>query len=494
MSSHSVQTVKNGLKVLSGQIGINIFSLAFGIYFAHVLALREMAILAILVLISGLLSVTASLGMNDTLVKKIPAFIEEGKLHEVKSYFSAILFVQMVVATLLVCLTLSFYKEISILFYKSILPFSTMAIILSYAYVRGLLLIMDAMIRGVQRFGRLSTARVVEQVSSRLMSIALFFVWHVNGLLLGMLVGSIVCFLLYCYFLKEFIEFSKPSIKKMKEIISYSFPYYGAAWLRFSIMQSDRYFVSIFFQPDQLAVYHVATKIIEYFIQFIDALSAPITSKIAQLKVYGKERMESIFVKTIKYYFLLYIPVIGLLIAFARPAIELYGGAKYSNGFLIMIILAVGLMLAPFSSLIEAFIFILGEPLERLKIRFLSGVFSIIGTYELMKMLSVNGLALSKLFVWGIYIVVGAVLLRKFIVVRIDIKTLFKTIGLCLPIVAIGIVIQFFMYSYLTVALYFLIFISIVGFFYINVLKSDRGLLEVLTTKRFRGIAFLNKL
>ena len=484
MSSHTVQTLKNGLKVLTGQIGINIFSLGFGIYFAHVLALDEMAILAILFLVGGIFPVISSLGINDTLMKKIPGLIEEGKDHRVNEFFMSAIYIQIVIVVLLLCLSLVFHSWISTLFYKSVLPFNTMLIIILYAMTQSFILLMNAMIRAVQNFGQLSIIKIIEQISSRIFSIALFFVWHVNGLLLGLLLGSMVGFFMYCYYLRGYFKKLKPLFHQSKELIQYSFPYYCAAWLRFSIMYADRYFVSIFFHPEQLAIYHVANKITGYVITAMDAIANPITSKIAQLKIYGRERMESIYNKVFRYYSLLYIPLIGLIIAFARPIIELYGGTKYSDGAPILMILAAGLMLAPFSGLIETYVFILGKPIERLKIRFFSGIFSLLGAYVLMKMIGVNGLALSKLFVWGIYIVIGVILLKKFITVTIDKKTLYKTVGLCLPFVAGGVFIQYFLYSHIMVALYFLIFSLMLVFFYVNVLKRERGLWEELIPKK----------
>jgi len=490
MSSHTNQTITSGLKVLAGQVGVNIISLGFGIYFAHVLALKEMAILAVLVLISGVFSVVTSLGMNDTLVKKIPRFIEEGKEDEANKYFISILCIQFVFAILMLCLSLVFYERISILFYKSVLPVSTMRIIILYSLMQSLMLLMNSMLRGVQRFGQLSTVKVIETISSRILSICLFFIWHVNGMLLGMLIGSLIGFLMYCYFLRGHIKLARPSIKLLREIIQYSLPYYGAAYLRFSVMHADKYFVGIFFQPEQLAVYHVANKIIGYSTQIIDAMASPIISKIAQLKVYGIDRMESIFSKVFKYYSLLYIPLIGFIIAFARPLLELYGGVKYTHGTQVLIILAAGLMLYPFSGMIETFVFIIGKPIERLKIRFYSGIFSLLGAFVLMKILGMNGLALSKLLTWGIYIFVGVMLLGKYIKVRIDKEILLKIAGSCLPVILGGVVIQFYFYNTYFVCLYVIIYVVTFFLFYFNVLKKASEISELLPKrlKRWAGI------
>jgi O-antigen/teichoic acid export membrane protein len=291
---------------------------------------------------------------------------------------------------------------------------------------------------------------------------------------MGMLLGSLIGLLMYCYFLRGNFKLIKPSYNLMKKLVQYSFPYYCAAWLRFSIMNADRFFVSIFFRPEQLAIYHIASKITGYVITAMDAIANPITSKIAQLQIYGRKRMESIYSKVFKYYSLLYIPLIGLMIAFARPIIELYGGIKYSEGTMILMILAAGLLLAPYSGLIETYVFILGKPVDRLKIRFFSGIFSLLGAYGLMRMFGVYGLAFSKVFVWTIYIFVGILLLRNNIQMNIDKESLLKAVTLSLPIIIAGVFIQFFLYSYLASAVCFLISASMLVLFYVIVVRRER--------------------
>lgn len=480
MSSHTVQTVKNSIKMLLGQIGVNLFSLGFGVYFAHALSLKEMAVLAVSVLISNLFPMIASLGMNDTLMKKIPALLEQGREDEAKKYFMSSLNVQIITTTFLVCLSLIFYKEISTIFYKSALPFSTMIIINSYAFMRSLILITNAMIRARQHFGRLATVRIVEQVLSRCASIGFFFIWQINGLLLGMLIGSFVSFFLQCYFLKDFVRHKMSYIETMNKIVRYSFPYYVASWLRFSLMQSDKYFVSIFFHPEQLAVYFVAGKIIELVTQVIDSIADPITSKVAQLKVYGVEKLESAFKKIFRYYSLLYIPLIGLIIGLARPCIELYGGKKYGDGANILMILALGLLLVPFSGIIDVFVFIMGKPVERFKIRLISGVFSLLGSLALMKIFGVKGLALSKLFIWGIYALVGALILKKFLRISIDKDILIKVTKLFFPIIMLGVIIQVFFYEIYLISIYFIVFLLMLGLFYVKIIKKEPELYEFL--------------
>lgn len=480
MSSHTAHTIKNGLKMLTGQLGINIFSIFFGIYFAHVLALKEMAILAVLLLIGGIFPVFSSFGMLDTLGRKIPGFIERGEKKRANKYFITVLYIQTLTALLFIALSLNFLERISLLLYKSVMPFETVGIIICYAFMQNLMLLMNTMLRALQHFGRLSVVKVSEQISARILSLVLFFVFGVNGVLLGMLLGSIIGFFMYCYYLKSHFRFIKPSFRFIKGLMQYSFPYYIAAWLRFSVMHADKYFVGIFFQPELLAVYYVSHKIIDFVFTVMDSMANSITAKLAQLRVHGQERMESIFSKVFKYYSLIYIPFIGLMIAFARPIVELYGGIKYSNSFPILLILASGLMLAPFAGLLETFVYILGKPAERLKIRLFSGIFNVIGSYILMKLFGVNGIALSKLFVWVIYTLAGALILKKLLRISIDKDILLKVTKLFLPIILVGVFIQVFFYEIYLISIYFIVFILILVLFYVKIIKEDPGLSEFL--------------
>jgi O-antigen/teichoic acid export membrane protein len=443
----------------------------------------------VLALVGGIFPIISALGTNDTLGKIIPGLIEEGEGKRADEYFITTLYIQIIILALLAIFSFILNKTISILFYKSVLPFVTMAIIIFFGLLQSLMILMNTMIRSVQHFGKLSIVRVTTQISSRILSVILFFVWHVNGLLLGMLLGNLIGFFMYCYFLRKHFKIIKPSINFMREIVQYSFPYYGAALLRFSVMNADRYFVGIFFHPEQLAMYHIANKIIDYAILAMNSMADPITAKLAQLRIYGTERMESIHKKINKYYALVYIPLCGLIIAFARPILELYGGAKYNNAAPIMMLLALGLMLMPFSGLTETFVFILGKPIERFKIRLFSGVFSLLGAYGLMKMMGVNGLALSKVVSFGIYIIVGLVLLKKYMKPSIDKKNFYNVILFSFPIIVGGLVIQFFYYKLYISGIYFVLVLLGLLLFYIHSFRdSELGIFEEIIPVRFQKI------
>lgn len=486
--SHTSQVLESSIKLLSGQIGANIFLIGFGIYFAHVLELTDMAVLAVFELIGGVYFIISCFGINNTLIKEIPGLIEKGNEEIVKDYFMATLQIQSISLLLIFFVSLFFYRGISILFYKSVLPFLTLLIIFLSAIFQSLGMSMNSMLRAKQSFGQLSIVKLTVQIVSRILSILLFFVMDINGILIGFLLGKILGFIMYCYFLKDFIAIRKPSYILIKELIVYSLPFYGAGWLRYSIMNADKYFISFFFQPEQLALYHVANKIIGYIVKFMDSVANPITSKLAQLSVYGKDKIEKILNKIISFYSLTYIPLLGLLIAFSNTIIKLYGGEKYLDASIILILLTIGLIFAPFSGIIEIFVFILGKPLDRLKIRLFSGLFSLFGAYILMLLFKVYGIALSNIFNWLVYLVVGFILLRKHMKIIIDYSNVFRTIIITLFLVFGGLLIQFKNCKFSYIIIYILLYLLSVFIYYIYFLKRNRLLFKDIIPKKILRI------
>ena len=420
--SHSVQVVKNGLKVLAGQIGLSLFMVGFGVYFAHALTLKEMGIIVFAGLITTIIPVISMLGMNDILIKKIPALIEVSDNSLAKKYIIHSIYIQFILLAIIFLVILLLNRQISILFYKECLPFNTIVLVASNAIFTSMSQMFVTILRAVQKFGILSIINIISSVFQSILSLLLFFILHINGIFIGQLVGILISLIMAILFLKKYLVFSKPSFNFSKKFISESFPFYSASWLRFLIVRSDRYFIGIFFQPEQLAIYHIAKKIIEYYQRASYALADPITSKLSQLKVYGVERMKEIYRKICRYYILIYIPLCAMIVAFAKPFVILYGGEKYIQSAQILIILAIAFVLGPFAGLYEILVFLIGKSYDRFKLRLLSGIFSLIGSYCLMILFAVDGLALSRILVNISYLAAGIMLLKKYIKVNFDYK------------------------------------------------------------------------
>ena len=185
-------------------------------------------------------------------------------------------------------------------------------------------------------------------------------------------------------------------------------------------MNIDKYVIGLFLTPAHLATYFIASKLAEYLKQIIDALVNPIFPKIAEFKAENKERVENAFFKTFRYMTLLFIPLSmgGAILSYSL--LYLYGGIKYTDGTLILIILFISMIGYGYSGLFGMNIHIMGKPLEKFKKEFYGGALSLIFSFLFVYLLKDTGVALARLCAYWGSMLVGHFLLRKIMHLRYD--------------------------------------------------------------------------
>jgi O-antigen/teichoic acid export membrane protein len=96
--------------------------------------------------------------------------------------------------------------------------------------------------------------------------------------------------------------------------------------------------------PDEVAVYYAAARLLALVAFVYFAIAGATTHKFTQYHVAGdKERLASFFRETIRWTFWPSLAACALILAFGKPLLWLFG-ASFESGYIVMFILAVGML------------------------------------------------------------------------------------------------------------------------------------------------------
>ena len=141
---------------------------------------------------------------------------------------------------------------------------------------------------------------------------------------------------------RKYIEISK--MKMLFEYSKYSFIAQLADILRFKV---DNLVIVIFMGLSQITLYSIAARIIKYFMELIMAsvgMLTPVFSQYDGMGDYGSIRDKFIFMTKISSYISIFIG--GTLIIFGKAFIERWMGIDYLDGYPLLIVLVVPIMIA----------------------------------------------------------------------------------------------------------------------------------------------------
>jgi len=486
-SSH--QVISSGLKLFSSQFLQNILLLGFGVYFAHVLSVEEMAVVSVFFLLTSLTPTFASMGLIDLLLWKLPVHLSNKEENEAGSLIKTIFIIQFLISFILSLLIIVFAKNISMIFLKTTEYSFQIQIIGLGAHIQTLMTFFDAVIRSLQQFGKLAKAKFVANVISRIVALILFFFVGFNGYLGGLVIGNVLTLIMLVYYSRHHLYLNATFSEDYKYLIRFSLPYYLSNITRYFLMNIDKYIIGLFLEPSYLATYFVASKIVEYLKQIIDSLINPIFPKIAEFKAGNIDRIENAFSKSFRYLTFLFVPLSVGGAALSYPILYLYGGARYTDGAIILAILFISMIGYTYTGLLGVNIHVMAKPMDKLNIDLAGGIINIILSFVFVYLLKDTGVAIAKLVAYFGSVLVGYFILRRIFTLKFDLMAL-KLSMIASSIMALIIVIpQIFIHDLRFIPIY--ISLGMTAFFLIllpRLQQSDKELVRSLLPKKLEWI------
>ena len=486
--SHSKQVMLSGAKVLGSQILINLFSIGFTIFLAHVLPKTDFATFAVFGILSGLIRMIVSLGLETSCVQLAPELIAKGKSDEASAMLKTTFLSRFFLSILLSFFTFAFSMTVSQIFlknyeYAQIIKIMSLGLIFS-----SLIDSLGWLAQVTQQFGKISLIRVVVQISSRIFSIVLYFVLGLEGYIIGFTWTPIIGIILYLSILRKFL-FSKSDFYPWWQLVKYSFPFYVRGFVRFGLMQFDQVIIGVFLEPAALATYFIAKRFSEYIFMISDALGNPLLIKIAELKKDGLNRVAGTFSRVSHYYSYVFIPLCFGVASTSYFLLHLYGGHKYTDGTFILVLLSLGMIMYCLSSPYAIDVFLLGKPKETLKLHSVGGITSAVFAVGTVFLFGVTGIATAKLLGFTALLFYGRHLLRKIIAVEFDKKALKDSLIASLAMAAVIVVLQLIYYNLVIIPLYILAgVITFMLIFSRRLERKDMELVEDFLPSRFKGL------
>ncbi len=418
----SVKSMRETSKLLSAQVLVNIFYIAYFFIVTMLFSKVEMAAIPVFGVITRLCSVMVGLGLSATCIQKTPGYIAEGNKENASILIKASIIIPVFLSLSLALVVFIFSGYISRVFFKTS-EYTNLIKIISVGIVTlRLKTSLIFMLHATDRFDILSVIGVIHGIIPRLIAFSLYFVLEIKGYILGLILGDILSSTLMLYFIRDFIFYkSKLELQALKRMIFYSLPYHIEGFMRLGSMNADKFIVGVFLTPEILATYHVARTFLDCLIQFVAVLLDPIVPKIAQTKTQGFGIVEKAFTMTSRYLSFTLIPASFLIISLSYPLLQIFGGGKYISGVPVLAILALSAITYGLYSVYSMNVYILGKPIFRLKQGSVNGILNVIFVLVLIIPLNIVGSALARLFSLFFAMLFSRFLLKRIACMKFDI-------------------------------------------------------------------------
>ena len=486
--THSKQVMRSGVKVFSSQILINLFSIGFTVFLAHVLPKTDFATFAVFGILSGLIPVIVSLGLETSCIQCAPELIGEGKIDEASAMLKTTLLNRIFLSVFFAALVFIFSAMICQVFLKTgryDLIIKIMSLGLLFASLTDSLTLLTQV---TQQFGKISLISVIVTISSRTLSIVLYFALGLKGYIIGLAWTPLIGIGLYILILRQFL-FRKSGFYPWTKLVKYSLPFYGRGFVRFGLIQFDQLIVGVFLEPTVLSTYFITRRVSEYIFMIATALSDPVLVKISELKKNGLGRVKQMFNKTSRYYSFVFVPLCLGVASASYFLLHLCGGYKYTDGTSILVLLSLGMMMYCLSIPYVIDVFLLGKPKETLKLDGVGGITSAIFAICVIFLLGVVGIAIGRALSFIVSLFYGRHLLRKIIIVKFDKKALKDSLTASFVMAAVIVVLQSIYYNLVIIPLYILVgVITFMLIFSRRLERKDLELVEDFLPDRFRGL------
>jgi len=418
------QVVKNSLiNFIAKGVGL-VISIIFVTYISRKLTKFELGVFAVMNIFMGVIPLIVGLGLATSAIRLVPELKAKGEHQKVSDIIKLTISLPIPETILITLLGVLLSKFLSIAFLKSSEYSGCIIWILFISFFYSIFDRIILVCQSLQEFGKIAILFIFTNLISRRLAVILLLKGYgMVGIFQGFLIGTFLGVVIGFFTLREYI-FSKYHGYSIKEYIKFSFPYYLQGWARFAFNQADQFLVALIFVPEILAVYFIAKKIIFLFTLILESLLEPLIPKLAENKSQNIEIFSNNFKKS--YYIFSTFALFSslFLLINSKNFMYLLGGIKFYNQFAVLNILSVSMFFYFLFSLYSIWIYLLYQPIDILKLKFLVGIFNILFGFLLGLKLGLVGFAIGQSFgfIIGIFIIYSKYKINDFKFLLEDIK------------------------------------------------------------------------
>ncbi|MFQ5701589.1 MAG: lipopolysaccharide biosynthesis protein [Acidobacteriota bacterium] len=408
--------VSSAASLLTSRAAVALIAIAFLGVTTRLLSIEELAVFALYNSFCGLITVVSSLGLLAAGVKLLPGMQAAQRRAEAAGFIGLALIVYALIAVAWTGLLIVVSGELSMLILKSPrfagdIKLAALASLGFGLYEAGQLLL-----NGLQRYGTLSRNNVLTAFTQRIASLALFFLVGFRGYLVGFGLGSLVGAVYGLAVVSRAARgISQRAIGPgwVRRQLGFAAPFYADGYLRYLSMQLDQLLVGIFLPPAALSIYFIGKRFLHYCQMLVRSLIDPLATRVAELRERAPAEVGPMVRRSLRYFVLSFVPLSLLLAASSPFLLWMIAGEKYMEGTLALALLFLSVPFYAVFSHLAAFVFILGDPKDRLLANAVSAVAQTAAMVVLMPLLAIEGLAIARSVGFGIAILGARGLLRK---------------------------------------------------------------------------------
>lgn len=420
------ELAKSSASILASQVTIAIISLLFLAYFARIFTKQQMAMLAIVEMLTAWTQLLGSMGLGTLAIKDVANLLAKGNDKGAKLLISNVVFYK--IATFII-ISLLFYivsPLIANISFQSTEYISIIRFLVIISLVASIQMVFFEIQVATQRFPTNSAITAGTVLGQKIFSVLGFFIDGFYGFFIGFFIATLISAFITLYDIRKYLLFN---ILPFTSMFKQSHGYMWLDLLRGTFNHIDQPVIAFLMGAETLAIYYIAKRIYDYALRLLTAVTVPIGVKFGEVMTEGKEILRNYYQQSFNIISTLFIPMGFFIMLVSEPVILLFVGNKYFSAVPIAAAFGFTLMCASVWAILrEAALRLLLA--KHLIYQYISTLlFTLTGYFILIPQFSSIGIPIAT----GVGYIGGIIpiiyLIRKHKGFRVSIKNLFLAIG-----------------------------------------------------------------
>ena len=402
---------------------------------ARNLSVEEFGLFYAIFAFLGLLGIFKSLGFDKALIKFIPEFKHQRKNNLIKSSIIYVSIIQLITNTIIIVLIYLLSNYLSIHFFHNNQASVILKLMAIAFFIDSFVFVLKFAFQGFQKMKLFAGIDLIRMI---LILIVVFIGFKLNYKILSPVAAYIIVPLVLIFIFTPilikivFPKFIKSKfvldVKIFKKISKYSLFVMAGGVGTLILGYTDSIVLTYFSGLENVGLYNIAlptARVLIFFPMAIMGVLLPLTSElwVKKEKVLLKAGIDLLY----KYSIIVILPLVFIMLSFTELLINVLYGKSYILASNAMKILVIGMIFATLFAINSSFFSGIGKPKIITKIVYTAAIFNLISNLILIPIIGIIGAALTTTIGYFIMMLMGLIIIRKFIKITMPIKIWIKT-------------------------------------------------------------------
>ncbi len=417
----------------------------------------------------------AKFGMEETMTKFIPLYIERNDDAKLKGTISFAIKFCLFFSIIFMLFVFVFSKLIAINIFHSegLLKLMPVVVIAIPAWV--IRDVIGGILRGYKDVFR---ALIPESLISPFVKIAVFLLLTLKGIapfyaIIAFVAGELLSVIVAFKFLQIRLSTLKPvrgqCEKKNVMDVAYTIIFTGMSVLLYT--QADVWILGMFKSTEIVGIYGIATKLVLLVYFPMMAFAAVIPSLISSIHTSGDlVELKKVVSESTRWILSTAMPIILILLIEGKYILKYFYGPEFESGYPVLVILTLGQMIKAGAGLIGVILQMTGEHKVYMKVNIIFGILNIILNILLVPRYGMTGAAAATAFCLIMVDIICIFIIHK----RLSILTLAKGIKFDIVfIIVVFIIYYLFSYNNIFAGHHILLFLALAAYLWKTISNHD---------------------